>query len=61
MSVGLPVQNDGWREALVAHTLWEGLVVRALVVNFVAELGEGDAILAFLIRLVFALAFGFDI
>ena len=56
MSVGLSLQDDGGGQALVAHTLREGSVVWTVVVHFVRELRERNAVLAFLVRLVLALA-----
>jgi hypothetical protein len=56
VSVGLTIQDDSRWETLVAHSLREGFVIGALVVNLVTELSERYTILTLLIRLMFALA-----
>jgi hypothetical protein len=56
MSVRLSLEDDGGGQTLVAHAFREGSVVRAVVVDFVGELGEGNAVLALLVRLMLVLA-----
>lgn len=52
MPESLSVQDYSRGEALVAHSLWEGLMVGAVIVNLVPKFLEGHAILALLIWLV---------
>lgn len=61
MSVALPLQDYRRRQTLVAHSFGKGLVVGAIIVNFVAELLYRDAVLAFLIRPVLSLALLLDL
>lgn len=56
MSIGLSLQNHSRWKALVAHTLWEGFMVRTIIVHLIAKICEWDAILAFLVWLVLAFA-----
>ena len=58
MAEGLALEHDCRGEALVAHALWEGFVVGALVVDLVAELLDGHAVLALLVGLVLTFALG---
>jgi len=60
MSVSLSLKHDSRRKTLFTHALGEGLVIGAVVIHFIAELGEGDAVLTLLIWLMFTLALGFD-
>jgi hypothetical protein len=61
VSVSLSVQDNCRGKALVTHALREGLMVGALIVDLVTELGNRKAILTLLIRLMlpFALRFHF--
>jgi hypothetical protein len=56
VSVSLSLQDDGRGNTFVAHAFREGSVVGTVVVHFVGVLGEGNAILALLIRLMLSLA-----
>jgi len=57
MSITLSLQYDSRGETLIAHTFGEWLVIRAFVIYFVAELREGDTILALLVWLMLTLTF----
>ena len=61
MSIGLSLKDHSRRETFVTHTHWERLVIRALIVDFIAELRERYAILTLLVRLMLTFAFRFDI
>lgn len=61
MTVRLPSKHDCGGEALVAHALWEGLVVRTVVVDLVTELLERYAILALLVGLVLSATLSLDL
>ena len=61
MSVSLAFHYNCWRQTLITHTLGERLVIRTVIVDFVAEFLERHAVLAFLVCLVLSLAFGFDL
>jgi hypothetical protein len=61
MPIGLSLQYNCRRETLVTHSFREGLVIGAVVVHFIAELLNRDAILTLLIRLMLAFAFGLDL
>jgi hypothetical protein len=61
MPICLSIQNYSWRQALITHSLREGLMIRAFVVNFVAELRKWNTILAFLVRLMLTLTFCLNI
>jgi len=52
MSVGLSLQDDSRWQTLITHSYWEGFMVWTVVIDFVGELREGDAILALLVRLM---------
>lgn len=56
MSKDLPVEDDSWWHALVAHPEWVRFVILAVVVDFVADVLHKSAILAFCIRRVTFLA-----
>lgn len=61
MPESLPVQNYSRWQALVAHPLWEGFMVRTVIVDLVSELLERHAILALLIGLMLPLALLLDL
>jgi len=59
MSVTLSFKNDSRRETLIAHSFWERLMIRAIIVNLIAECLYWHAILAFLVGLMPTSAFSF--
>jgi hypothetical protein len=61
MSVCLSLHYYCWRKTLIAHTFRERLMIGTIIVHLVANLGNRDAVLAFLVRLVlsFTLCFHF--
>lgn len=61
MSVRLSIQDYCGRQALVTHSLGERLMIRALIVHFITELSEGDAVLALLVWFMLSLALRFDV
>lgn len=61
MSIALSLKDDRWWQALIAASFREGPVVWALVIDLIAVLSEGYAILAFLVCLMLTLALSFDL
>jgi len=58
MPVTLSFEDNSRWETLVTHTNGKRFMIGAFIVDLIAELSDGDTILAFLIRLMFSLAFG---
>jgi hypothetical protein len=56
VSEDLPVQDDSWWNALVAHSEWVWFMILAVIVDFVANILYKCAILALSVRRVTLLA-----
>ena len=61
MTVTLALQDHCRRDAFIAHSLRVRPMIRTLVVDFVREVLEWYAVLAFLVRLVLLLALFLDL